>query len=662
MALFENFPYTNIHELNLDWIVKIAKDFLEQYTHIQQLITDGETSLINLKETGLAELQEKADNLEAALQAWYDTHSEDIAQELADALADLNTWYTTHENYLNQTLIDKTEEFNERAEAKAQDTLESIPSDYTELYNRVQNIEKNQISMYEELPNGQYDREITENSYVNPYGAIETNQGTQVQKFDTHDVDYFKIGAVNIPTANPGINNFALFDENNTIIKVISNPQPGNIINVHNANYIKMTVFTAGATGKTGIPLYKKIPETPDDIIVFNNMMGSYTNDFRYQFFTKETSSNKNCWSYDVSNINKIYIGSRRVYTYSDDWVLLRENKVVDFHITYADQYLTPVSIDTRYGDTLLVWSYAGTPPIVSAYDKITNTMAGKTAVWFGTSIPWGDSVSQESYPLMVGALLQMHIYNESVPESEMSAHYDSAVTESNPYGFVNSYQKASKDFSATQEMLNWVKAHWNDANVFPNGRPSTAPGTYDVIINGYQIKLYRYLTLLESEYIANYADTGFVGDVDYYIFNHGHNDDTVWAGNTSFEAETRKMMDLILKYNPKATIIIIGEYENKTVKGQQIDTILSRIAQDRDIPYCKLFEYLGWTQDIITFKGHWVQNTSTGKYEWSDNSTDYQMKIIDSMLPDGIHPNSASDLRGTKAIAQAIANWMQGH
>lgn len=138
MALFENFPYTNIHELNLDWIVKIAKDFLEQYTHIQQLITDGETSLTELKETGLAELQEKADTLEAALQAWYDTHSEDIAQELARALADLNAWYTQHEGYLNKTLQENIQTFDNHAEQKAAETIKTIPADYTALSNTVQ--------------------------------------------------------------------------------------------------------------------------------------------------------------------------------------------------------------------------------------------------------------------------------------------------------------------------------------------------------------------------------------------------------------------------------------------------------------------------------------------------------------------------------------------
>ena len=73
----------------MDWIIKIAKDFLDQYTSIQQIISDGETSLTNLTESGLSQLQDKADALEELLQEWYNTHSNDIQQALTDALNDI---------------------------------------------------------------------------------------------------------------------------------------------------------------------------------------------------------------------------------------------------------------------------------------------------------------------------------------------------------------------------------------------------------------------------------------------------------------------------------------------------------------------------------------------------------------------------------------------
>lgn len=128
-AFGENFPYSNFHDLNMDWIIKIAKDFLDQYTNIQQTITEG-----------LEGLDNKAQELEALLQEWYDTHSEDIANQLADALNDLNSWYTEHEGYLDQYVTDSIQEFNDAADQKAAQTIASIPSDYTTLSNDVNDL------------------------------------------------------------------------------------------------------------------------------------------------------------------------------------------------------------------------------------------------------------------------------------------------------------------------------------------------------------------------------------------------------------------------------------------------------------------------------------------------------------------------------------------
>ena len=122
--MFENFPYTDMHQLNLDWIIKIAKDFLDQYTHIQQLIADGEVSLQNLTESGLEQLQNKADTLEGLLDDWYNTHSADIANALTAALADLAA-------ALTQTIAS----FDNHADQKAAQTIASIPDDYTTFFN-----------------------------------------------------------------------------------------------------------------------------------------------------------------------------------------------------------------------------------------------------------------------------------------------------------------------------------------------------------------------------------------------------------------------------------------------------------------------------------------------------------------------------------------------
>ena len=136
-AFGEGFPYTNFHDLNMDWIIKIAKDFLDQYTHIQEIIEQGKTDINNLTESGLTQLEEttneylsdletKKNNLEALLQAWYDTHSNDIATQLASALASIAS-----------TLSSAITTFNSNVDTKTAQAIASIPSDYTELANTV---------------------------------------------------------------------------------------------------------------------------------------------------------------------------------------------------------------------------------------------------------------------------------------------------------------------------------------------------------------------------------------------------------------------------------------------------------------------------------------------------------------------------------------------
>ena len=129
----EGFPYTNFHDMNLDWMIKIAKDFLDQYTHIQETIATGLEDLDTKTTEGITALQDKADALEALLNEWYNEHSEDIAGQLASALSDLNDWYTTHSEDIASELTTAIASFNAAAETKALNTLESIPDDYTEL-------------------------------------------------------------------------------------------------------------------------------------------------------------------------------------------------------------------------------------------------------------------------------------------------------------------------------------------------------------------------------------------------------------------------------------------------------------------------------------------------------------------------------------------------
>ena len=112
------FPYSDQHSLNLDWIIQVAKDFLDQYTNIQETITNGENSLDQHTTDGLAALAAEKDRLEGLLDAWYTTHSEDIADQLTAAVAS----------------------FQASAEAIGAQVIASIPQDYTALEKTVDDL------------------------------------------------------------------------------------------------------------------------------------------------------------------------------------------------------------------------------------------------------------------------------------------------------------------------------------------------------------------------------------------------------------------------------------------------------------------------------------------------------------------------------------------
>ena len=181
-AFGEGFPYTNFHDLNMDWIIKIAKDFLDQYTHIQEVIANGEQSLLDKTADGLEQLQEKADNLENLLQEWYNTHSQDIADQLADALQDLNSWYDTHITAINTALTNALTQFETDATVIANEVATSIPADYSALSQMVTNMSDYTLLIPDSVETGYF---------VNTDGSLVANADYSIFKYKVNPcMDY----------------------------------------------------------------------------------------------------------------------------------------------------------------------------------------------------------------------------------------------------------------------------------------------------------------------------------------------------------------------------------------------------------------------------------------------------------------------------------------
>lgn len=160
-AFGENFPYSNFHDLNMDWVLQVVKDFLDKYS-----------TLIETIDTGKEEITTLYNELETRLNEWYETHSEDIAQELVHALENLNTAVTN-----------KFADFNDDVNTRVEQAIASIPQDYSQLSEKVNTIDSNikekvNIDGIQEVSTANIEDNITNVLYYAKVKTIESYNNT----------------------------------------------------------------------------------------------------------------------------------------------------------------------------------------------------------------------------------------------------------------------------------------------------------------------------------------------------------------------------------------------------------------------------------------------------------------------------------------------------
>lgn len=274
------------------------------------------------------------------------------------------------------------------------------------------------------------------------------------------------------------------------------------------------------------------------------------------------------------------------------------------------------------------------------------NYWAGKKIVWFGTSIPAGQALINgvaQSYPELIGNTLGATMYNEAVGSSGVRAGHYGYITGNDPLGYAGLYYESllrSLSLSSTEKQAifdNW--ATWK--TIIPTA-PDTISAENQVFYKNcsWDIKLAKYLS------------GGSVGQVDLYVFDHGHNDAgygynydalTTVPSNTKdrtyFIGAMNFLIDKILSDNPKARIVFIGHYENDRKTG--ISLAQSYLAEYWDYPFCKTWEKMGWSQKSVTSSG----TTKTITQWW---------------MPDDLHPHSDTTGKAIQLYADVLTPFIR--
>lgn len=304
------------------------------------------------------------------------------------------------------------------------------------------------------------------------------------------------------------------------------------------------------------------------------------------------------------------------------------------------------------------------------ASNQCVNSWYGKKMVWLGTSIPAAGKYglnNYKSYPMIIGAKLGATVVNEAVGESSIHCKTIQRIdTTYNPYGFVDNWEKCARCLTNTVEEMTWLCKNYNIKNanneyVFTTNRPSSL-STNDIDFYkscSYEIK------------IKNHLDAG---DIDAWIFDHGHNDNqynnNVVNGQTKTDDEMEVLygknnlytwqgacnfiFTYILESDNTAKILMIGEYDNRCY---DVPPLQMKVAESWEFPIYKQWEVIGWNVNhTIKTTGYW--NNTTGL--WVESGGNLQnISIHDRFVRDHIHPSSDASGYAIEHISKLMAKWL---
>jgi len=346
---------------------------------------------------------------------------------------------------------------------------------------------------------------------------------------------------------------------------------------------------------------------------------------------------------YDVSGV---FISSEFTAVNHEPRVYTRQKLTVPNNCVYIG---ISTVIDTPYGVMEQGIVDIVTSEELALYNN--SDKIGKKMAWFGTSIP------ETGYPSLIATKLGCTIYNEAVGSSCIRAFSSVSGTQKDLY-WEPALRALSHTIAEKQSMIDHWSTGLNSSGVITGG------GTFgwrDLLLGSPPAVLSSYAsdtTILgwsyEKKLVAKYLDTtspDFIAMPDYFILDHGHNDLVVYEYDGSdsdainipsvrndrkyFNGAMNYIIDVILSYNPRANIVFIGHYEND--RKVRIYQAQEKIAEYWDFPFLKLWEKMGFTQQLVSTTGYW-----SDAYTWNNSGGSLTNKTLTQIwMQDDLHPVS---------------------
>ncbi len=131
MGTYEHWPYSNLHDLNLDWVLQIIGDFKRQYENLTEYFNGLIAQLDEKTQEEIAEFDEAISGYEITLRELVSQLEGDLVDTKNDCITDLTT---TRNNYM-VTLQTVGNEELVSIQNRGIEVINSIPVDYSTLEN-----------------------------------------------------------------------------------------------------------------------------------------------------------------------------------------------------------------------------------------------------------------------------------------------------------------------------------------------------------------------------------------------------------------------------------------------------------------------------------------------------------------------------------------------
>lgn len=302
-------------------------------------------------------------------------------------------------------------------------------------------------------------------------------------------------------------------------------------------------------------------------------------------------------------------------------------------------KYDTASDDNTVYEDVIIRTPANAAKLIVNCYNyteakvkRLSNNdykFAGKKILWLGNSISEGNVTPANGYPDVIENMLHCVVFNNSIGASACRMGNPNYTSIINICGVqnLNGLKNLSQTVAEKDAMIN----DWQDI--------CTELGIVYTPITPSEKLAYEGMSY--ENLIVPYL-TG-PNKVDLIVFNHCFNDNIIGApidtepptpyDRLYFYGAMNYLIKLIRETAPDIKIMIFGHYQST------FDEVLEKVARDWYLPYCKLWDRIGWANQTIN-----ASSRVNAGGNWTSVTPPEDMTIKNQWVFDGTHPKGVAN------------------